>query len=215
MRVAARTNFVAAVAFTIGGTLFALGAAVAQVGSGDASTSASIYLIGGVFFSIGGYTSLLLAINAPGADGDIPDWRWWRYEPMRIDWLSAFVLFAGTLVFAISLGDSFIQGLSQQQDNRLIWAPDLVGCILFLISGHLALVAISPGWERWRPRRQLSWQIVAINQVGSILFLLSALAAYTRPATDSLVNVDVANWGTLTGALCFAIGGVMQAFERP
>jgi hypothetical protein len=56
---------------------------------------------------------------------------------------------------------------------------------------------------------------VAINQVGSILFAVSALASYTRPATESLVNVDVANWGTLTGALCFAIGGVVQLFERP
>jgi hypothetical protein len=27
--------------------------------------------------------------------------------------------------------------------------------------------------------------------------------------------VDIANWGALTGALCFAIGGVLQAFERP
>jgi hypothetical protein len=24
-----------------------------------------------------------------------------------------------------------------------------------------------------------------------------------------------ANWATLTGALCFAIGGVMQGFDRP
>jgi len=56
---------------------------------------------------------------------------------------------------------------------------------------------------------------VAINQVGSILFMISALAAFVRPATSSEVNVAVANWGTLTGALCFAVGGVMQAFERP
>lgn len=44
--------------------------------------------------------------------------------------------------------------------------------MLLLISGHLA--------------------IVAMNQVGSILFMISALAAFTRQATGSPVNVDVA-----------------------
>ena len=214
-----RINIVAALAFTIGGTLFAVGAAVAQLGSGSAATSASIYLAGGVFFTTGGYASLLGAINAPravaGGNLAAPEWRWWSYEPMRIDWLGTFVLFAGTLVFGINLVDSFLEGLSIKQVNRLIWAPDMVGCTLFLISGHLALVEISHGRPRWRPQRDLAWWIVAINQLGSILFFASALAAFTRPSTQSLVNVDIANWGTLTGALCFAIGGVMQACERP
>jgi hypothetical protein len=205
-------NLAAAVAFTIGGGLFAAGAVVAQLGSGNAATSASIYLAGGVFFTTGGYASLVGVINASPTIGG---WRWWSYEPLRMDWLSAFVLFAGTLVFAINLVDSFLQGLSTEQVNRLIWAPDLVGCILFLISGRLALGVISADGGRWRPRGDLGWWIVAVNQVGSILFFISALAAFTRPSTGSLVNVDIANWGTLTGALCFAIGGVIQGFDRP
>ena len=53
-----------------------------------------------------------------------------------------------------------------------------------------------------------------MNQVGSALFLVSALAAFVRPETSSSVDVSVANWGTLAGALCFAVGGVLQAFER-
>ena len=38
--------------------------------------------------------------------------------------------------------------------------------------------------------------------------------AFTKPATASEVNVDLANGGTLTGALCFAIGGVMQGYHQ-
>ena len=34
-----------------------------------------------------------------------------------------------------------------------------------------------------------------------------------QPATQ--LAVGVANWGTLTGALCFAVAGAMQEFERP
>jgi hypothetical protein len=211
---------VAAVAFTIGGSLFAIGAWVAQVGSGDAATAASIYFAGGLFFNVGGYASLLSAINAPrgiDADGTLTAdrWRWWSYEPDRVDWLSTFVLFVGTLAFGISLIDSFLDGLTTHGENRLIWAPEVVGCILFLISGHLAMCEIC---HRFRPclrRHDLGWGIVAVNQVGSILFMISALAGFIRPETSSEVNLAVANWGTFAGAACFAIAGVMQAFDRP
>ncbi|WP_431677206.1 hypothetical protein [Kitasatospora sp. KL5] len=215
-----RLNAIAATAFVIGGALFAAGAGVAQFGSGDATTCASIYFAGGLFFNTGGYVSLLQVVNAPrhvpGGEGRLVTrhWRWWSYEPTRVDWLSAFVLFAGTLVFAVNLIDSFMQGLSAQQINRLIWTPDVIGCVLFLVSGHLAFVEICHGRPCIR-RRSLGWWIVAVNQLGSVLFMVSALAAYTRPATDSLINSDIANWGTLVGALCFSVGGVLQLYERP
>ncbi|MER8006621.1 hypothetical protein [Streptomyces sp. NPDC094149] len=216
-----KLNAIAATAFIIGGALFTAGAAVAQFGSGDATTCASIYFAGGLFFNTGGYVSLLQVVNAPrhepGGQGRLVTraWRWWSYEPTRVDWLSTLVLFAGTLVFAINLLDSFLKGLSVQQINRLIWTPDVIGCLLFLISGHLAFVEICHrGWPCLR-RRSLGWWIVAVNQLGSVLFMFSALAAYTRPATGSLINADIANWTTLIGAFCFSVGGLLQLYERP
>ncbi|MFE1174908.1 hypothetical protein [Streptomyces sp. NPDC058773] len=214
-----RLNAAAAVSFTAGGALFALGAALAQFSGDSPTTNATVYFIGGVCFTLGGYASLVQAINAPrreSAAGSLTThhFRWWSYEPGRIDWLSTFVLFAGTLVFGVNLLDSFLRGLTAQQLNRLVWAPDMIGCLLFLISGHLAIAEICHG----RPclhGRSLGWWIVAVNQLGSVLFMVSAVAAFTRPETGSEVNVGVANWGTLTGALCFAVAGVLQAFERP
>ncbi|WKD30569.1 hypothetical protein [Streptomyces xanthophaeus] len=215
-----RLNVVASGAFVVGGALFAVGAAVSQFGSGDPLVSAWVYLVGGLFFSTGGYVSVLQVLNAPRhAEGGgflvTAGWRWWGYEPMRLDWLSTFVLFAGTLVFGVNLLDSFLEGLTVRQVNRLIWTPDVIGCVLFLVSGHLAFAEIC---HRHRPcmrSRSLGWWVVAVNQFGSVLFMVSALAAFTRPATGSLVNVDIANWATLTGALCFSFGGVLQLFERP
>lgn len=209
-----RLNAIASVAFVIGGALFAAGAAVAQFGSGDPTVSACIYFAGGLFFNTGGYTAVLQVVNAPRptqASGTAvtPRWRWWSYEPMDVGWLSTVVLFSGTLVFAVNLLDSFLQGLTVQQVNRLIWAPDVVGCALFLVSGHLAFVEIC---HRSRPclrSRSLGWWIVAVNQLGSVLFMVSALAAFTRASTGSLVNATIANWGTLVGALCFS------AMRRP
>lgn len=218
-----RLNTVAAVAFIVGGVLFAVGAGVSQFGQfGRAGTStmvsALVYFIGGLFFNTGGYTSLLEVINAPRREvTGMPDstrWKWWSYEPLCVDWLSACTLFAGTLVFGINLLDSFLRGLTVRETNRLIWAPDMVGCVLFLVSGHLALFAIRHGTPGVRGRG-LAWWTAAVNQFGSALFMVSALAAFTRPATGSLVNEGVANWGTLTGALCFSVAGTLQLFQDP
>lgn len=206
-------NSAVAISFFLGGSLFAIGAWVAQVGSGEAVTSASIYLAGGVFFSAGGYGSVLGVANDRVGDGE--RWRWWSYQPTDLGWLAAFVLFSGTLAFGISLVSSFMEGLSIQQENRLIWAPDMVGCILFLLSGRLGMVALHEAASTWVQPGDLEWWVAVVNQLGSILFFIAGLAAFTRPAIGSAVNVDVANWGTFGGALCFALGGIAQGFEHP
>jgi len=212
------SNRVAATAFLIGGSLFALGAGLSQSGV-DFTACATIYLVGGVFFSTGGYTSVVQVANEPegglGALPADPRWRWWGREPRRLAWLSAAALFVGTLVFAINLVDSFIEGLSPTAEDRLVWSPDMVGCALFLVSGHLAMAGISGDfWRVWR-RRDLGWWIVAVNQLGSALFMVSAVAAFVRPSSGDLLSTGVANWGTLTGALCFAAAGLLQEFEHP
>jgi len=192
-----RVNAVAATAFLVGGSLFALGAALAQAGV-NPTACATIYLVGGVFFSTGGYASVVQV----------------RAEP-RLQRTSAVVLFVGTLVFAINLIDSFIQELSPAAFDRLVWSPDMIGCALFLISGHLAMAGIAGHfWRIWH-RRDLGWWIIAVNQLGSILFMVSAVATFVRPSSGDMLATGIANWGTLTGALCFAIAGLMQEFEHP
>ncbi|MGE5408757.1 MAG: hypothetical protein ACM3NV_09095, partial [Syntrophothermus sp.] len=134
-------NAVAATAFAVGGSLFAIGAVLAQADVGGPLLPASVYLCGGVFFSTGGYVSLLQVVNGPrelpdGSFGPAGPWRWIGFERTRLEWLSAAALFAGTLVFGILLIDSFISELTPSQADRLIWSPDMVGCALFLVSGQ-------------------------------------------------------------------------------
>ncbi len=90
----------------------------------------------------------------------------------------------------------------------------MIGCALFLISGHLAIIEIGHGRRVFRPR-ELEWWIVMVNQLGSALFMVAAIASFVEPASSDVVNVGVANWGTLSGALCFAAAGLLQEFERP
>lgn len=211
-------NALAASAFVLGGSLFAIGAGLAQGDVGGPLLPATVYLVGGVFFSSGGYISLLQVVNGPRERGDgsfaAAGWRWWATEWGRLESLAALVLFVGTLVFAINLVDSFLTNLSPRQADRLIWSPDMIGCALFLVSGHLSFMEITGRWYwGWRPR-DLGWWIVAVNQLGSILFMVSAVASFVHHSGE-MTSEAIANWGTLTGAICFALGGLLQELERP
>lgn len=214
-----RLNVIAGISFFLGGSLFAIGAFMAQLEIGTLKAVDVTYLVGGVFFSLGGYVSVLQAVNAPTTIDDhgslsSGSWTWWRFLPANLGWLSAFVLFVGTLFFAVSLVAAFAQDLTPRQTNGWIWLPDNLGCLCFLASGHFALLEVGHGKLRARPR-ELGWWIVAINQFGSVLFFLAGLAAFTRPATASAVNIELVNWGTFLGALCFAVAGIVQLFDRP
>jgi hypothetical protein len=214
-----RVNRVAAVSFVTGGTLFALGALLAQLGVGTSRSVDVTYLVGGVFFSLGGYASVVQALNAPVVVDETAalsseTWRWWANRPRSAGWLSATVLFVGTLLFGVSLVAAFAQDLTVRQANTWIWAPDMLGCLCFLVSGHLAWLEVCHGRIRISTH-ELGWWIVFVNQVGSWLFFVAGLAAYVRPATSDSVNAALANWGTFLGAACFVAGGALQAFERP
>ncbi|HTW14020.1 MAG TPA: hypothetical protein VMF51_02765 [Nocardioides sp.] len=197
-RNAGEVNLVAAVSFTLGGSLFALGALFAQLDLVPLTTINVTYLVGGFFFSLGGYTSILLAEATGG----------------RHARLSAIVLFTGTLLFAVSLVAAFAQGLTPRQSDGWIWLPDILGCVCFLASGHLAMLDVGDGHVVVRPH-EAGWWVVAVNQLGSVLFFLAGLAAFTRPATDQVVDAGLVNWGTFAGAACFAVAGVVQAFDTP
>jgi hypothetical protein len=204
-----RVNAVAATAFVVGGSLFCLGALLAQADVGGPRLAAAVFVAGGVFFTTGGYSSVLLVANRDGGK-----WRWWSTEPTRLDWASAVALFVGTLYFGASLLAALIGDLTTAQIHRLVWSPEVVGCVLFLVSGHLALIQLRRERRRGRPT-DLGWRIAVVNQVGSVLFMTAAIAAFVRPTTGDELAVGIANWSTFAGAACFAAAGVMQEFQRP
>ncbi len=65
--------------------------------------------------------------------------------------------------------------------------------------GPLAMLEVCGGRVGVRAR-ELGWWVVAVNQLGSVLFFLAGMAAFTRPATDQTINAGLVNWGTLAGA---------------
>ena len=187
---ASRDNHLAGGSFALGGSLFAAGALLAQTGA-EVLTVDVTYLVGGAFFSLGGWLSVRASTAGSRARA------------------SALVLFVGTLLFAVSLVAAFAAGLTPRQSTTWIWFPDMLGCVCFLVSGHLAMLDVGYDRVRIRPGDR-DWWIAAVNQGGSYLFLLAGLAAFVRPATSEPVNVGLVNWGTFTGAVCFAVAGAVQ-----
>ena len=74
-------------------------------------------------------------------------------------------------------------------------------------------------------QQELTHRLNRINVVaavafvlGGTLFALGAAFAQLSVGTTAMVNITylaIVNWGTFAGAACFALGGVIQAFDKP
>ena len=53
------------------------------------------------------------------------------------------------------------------------------------------------------------WWVAALNYVGSIFFMLSAIASFTLTTTGEALNTTIVNSGTFLGAVCFLVGAYL------
>ena len=88
---------------------------------------------------------------------------------------------------------------------RLLW---LFGSIAFLIASHLAWQFVCQRLWRVHPE-DADWWVSALNYVGSIFFMLSAIAAFTLETTGEVLNLTIVNSGTFLGAVCFFVGAYL------
>jgi hypothetical protein len=80
------------------------------------------------------------------------------------------------------------------------------------VASWLAWAEECHGPFAWRPTR-ISWQITALNLVGSIAFGISAIASYVT-SSGQLLSLALTNLGTFVGAVCFLVGAVLLLPER-
>jgi hypothetical protein len=179
------------VLFAIGSGCFAVGAAPRYVDAVGVSTDGVTFFVGSLFFTSAAFL-LCLDVTA-GAPLD----RW-----------AAGVQLVGTLLFNLSTFDAMRDHLSATQADRLVWTPDALGSICFLVASGLAWLTAGHAVLSWRPR-SLPWTIAALNLAGSIAFGASAVASHVVTTTDQVRNVTLMNLGTFVGALCFLVGGVL------
>jgi hypothetical protein len=176
-----------AAGFAIGAACFFVGpfpGFVQLVGQG---ADGVVFFVGSVFFTLAAGLELREATLRLGR---------WASNP---SWWSAAIQFAGTLLFNINTFAAMQDGFSAQQENRLVFAPDLFGSACFLVSGVLAY-RVASGPES---------SMAAVNLAGCVFFGISAVASYVVPSTGSVLDLAAVNWCTALGALCFFIGALM------
>ena len=134
------------------------------------------------------------------------------WTPRRIDWWAAAVQLVGTLYFNITTLAATRSGLSNDQERRLIWAPDVAGSVCFLVASWLCYAEVNAG-VRPRPDGSTGWRIAAINLAGSGAFGVAAIAARYLRTTGEPANITLVNLGTFAGAVCFFLGALLLPVE--
>jgi uncharacterized membrane protein YkvI len=200
-----RLGWLVAVLFIGGSLLFALGSLPVFSQNVDARVVGITFFSGSLMFTAAAYGSWLEVIDiAPSFNKR----KYWAVPGDLSSWWSAFVQLVGTLLFNVSTFAALITVLSVQQENRLVWAPDLFGSAAFLIASHLA-------WREVRARgvqnrsHSPDWWIAVLNYVGSALFAVSAIGAFVLPTTGELLNTTLVDTGTFFGALFFLAGSYL------
>lgn len=188
--------------FMIGSFLFVLGSILFLQGFQDAFVNGVVFFIGSIFFTSAAYCQYYQSINSKAAKR-----KWFAWQPTRLLFLAALTQFVGTILFNINTFDAFLN-LGWIGQDLLVWAPDILGSILFQISGTLAMFEINRRW--WATRnRNITWWIGIINLTGCVTFLISACLAFVTPHPLH----DLAQWSTsftLIGAICFLLGSYLM-----
>jgi YrhK-like protein len=186
-----------AVGFAVGSACFFIGPFPGFVELVGVGADGVVFFAGSVFFTLAAALEL--------REGTLRLGRW-ASDP---SWWSAAIQFVGTLLFNVDTFDAMQSSLSSEQEDRLVFAPDLVGSACFLVSGLLAY-RVAAGPRLLHPAtRDRSWRMAAVNLVGCIFFMISAIASYVVPSSGSMLDLAAANWTTGLGALCFFIGALM------
>lgn len=193
--------------FMVGSACFAAGTVIAV--SENPKPSAIVYFVGSIFFTLAGYAQFVEVINA-GFDAPGERRRVQLFAVMRgdIEWQATFIQFVGTLCFNVSTFAAMLDFLDSQRIDRLVWAPDAIGSVCFLIASWLAFAEVRANWSG-TPDRGGEWWITVLNLTGSIAFGISAVGAFVIPDTGELLNAVAANAGTMAGALCFFAGAYL------
>jgi hypothetical protein len=177
-----------------------------------------VFFTGSLFFTTAAGLQALEAINGDVADigqsaaADHRNWRWFAWKPHNAGYSAGLIQFVGTLLFNLNTGDALLSQLTWLEEEILVWTPDVIGSICFLVSSYLAVVEVSHRFWSVQPA-QLSWWIVMINLLGSIAFMISAVFSFLPPSGRGAEWLWGANFYTLLGAMCFFVASYLMIPE--
>jgi len=183
--------------YALGSVCFVLGSTPLYFDHVAEAVTAVTFFVGSIFFTTAASVQMVTSRTPLPLFARHPD---------RIGWWSASVQWVGTLEFNVSTFSATIVGLTATQEKRLVWSPDMIGSILFLVASVLGVWAV---WMVATTRRDRGMAV--LNLLGSIAFGVAAVAAYVLPTTGDVANIELVNLGTALGGICFFVAGIWQA----
>lgn len=180
----------------VGSACFAI-ASLPFMADFDNRVAGVIYFVGSIFFT------------AAGAET-------FRYVEAgnRLDLVASAVQLAGTIMFNLNTYAALFDGLDRHSQNSLVWLPDAVGSVCFLVASWLAVVVVRRARASGSGDRRAG-EIAWLNMGGSIFFMVSALASVVVKTGEQL-NLEAATWFTFAGAVCFFVAAyLMVPRDRP
>jgi hypothetical protein len=191
-----------AACFAVGSACFLVGPFPGYVDLVGPEAVGVTFFVGSILFTAGGALQSRLAFPERRASA-----------AGRAAWYAAVVQSAGTLFFNVTTFQGMSTQLSNPDYDALVWRPDALGSICFLVSGAIAYRASAR--RGWVPARGgAGWWEPAVNLLGCLFFGVSAVAGYVVPAHGSELDLAAANWNTAAGAACFlacALAGLRPA----
>jgi hypothetical protein len=211
-----------AVLFAIGSALFALGGVGATWPQSapawlrDPGLLNWVFFVGSLFFTTAAWLQWLEALNGDVADalanGAPRTWRWWGWRPRNLGYLASACQLVGTIMFNFNTADAMITAASWQEEDLLVWTPNMVGCVFFLLSSCLAYAEVSQRALTFAPR-SVSWWITVVNLLGSLAFQISALYSFVGPGPAGASSLFWAGFYTAAGGVCFLLGSYLMIPE--
>ena len=156
----------------------------------DNRVAGLIYFIGSIFFT------------AAGAET-------FRYceAGNRLDLIASAVQLAGTIMFNLNTYAALFDGLDRHSQRALVWLPDALGSVCFLVASWLAVIVVRRARTAGQGDRR-GTEIAWLNMAGSVFFMVSALASVVVKTGEQL-NLEAATWFTFAGSVCFFVAAYL------
>ena len=205
-----------AVLFMIGSACFVAGSMAGYAALVGASADAITYFVGSIFFTSAAYLQYVECISADRKA--LPEAgrrrRLLAIEVRRIDWWATSVQLLGTLFFNLTTFTALDAHLNAKQSDLVVWTPDALGSVCFLVASQLAYAEAGHAWVSWRPS-DAGWRIAALNMLGSIFFGISAIAGWVQPSTGDLLDAALDTSGTFCAARFFIGAALLLRADTP
>lgn len=199
--------------FAVGSLLFIIGGFLtflSPVENNKLLRPPAIFFLGSWPFTLAASLQFVQAILAPPCPGvETPTNRkLLGFRVSDLGWWSCLFQWLGTLLFNLCT----FNGLSSNWDNAglllWVWLPNLVGSLLFFLSGYLGFAETCHAYWRWK-FWNLSWWVVWINLLGCVGFLVSAWFAFPISGGSPALYTALSNGFTLIGAVFFLAGALL------